>query len=490
MHSVLIVDDEEPVLDSFGFMLENCAEGYALAGKARSGFEAIKMIYELRPDVVFMDINMPGIDGIDTIAKVYEQFPDTVFVLSTAYERFDLARRAIPLGVYAYLVKPISKKDFIDTLEGVRSLLAKRRSMRISRQDGALAQQFLREEVWKSITPERWAVLRESLCLDSDKGLVAFIGIDSEGEGALSAVNAELAFRRRFLTIEHLGLGMYFFPGDLDREVVGRDISDAIASRLPSASIVLIGVGSARPGCELHLSCAQALAELNERREGADVRLRERLRIIEIRRKIGLSSFEEVDSVFTEYWEEVFGAYDFGVAKAKMVALLTLIADDCTDLYKSHSSSAPASLPAIADEIAPLADLPSWIAWSGSAFRGIYQCACRSKAGRYPAPLVKAMAFIDERLAEQIRLSDAAEAASVSPAYLSRLFGECLGSNFVDYLTALRVEKAERLIREGAMSVKEVAAGVGYPDPNYFSKVFRKIVGISPSMYRTEGSPS
>ncbi|HPX47217.1 MAG TPA: response regulator [Treponemataceae bacterium] len=69
MYRVLIVDDEEPVLESYGFILESGVDGFSLAGKARSGYEAIKLVYELKPDVVFMDINMPGIDGLDTIAN-------------------------------------------------------------------------------------------------------------------------------------------------------------------------------------------------------------------------------------------------------------------------------------------------------------------------------------------------------------------------------------------------------------------------------------
>jgi len=64
MYRVLIVDDEEPVLDSFSFMLKEYTNDFILAGKARNGYEALKMIHEIQPDVVFMDINIPGMDGL------------------------------------------------------------------------------------------------------------------------------------------------------------------------------------------------------------------------------------------------------------------------------------------------------------------------------------------------------------------------------------------------------------------------------------------
>jgi len=160
MYTVLIVDDEEPVLSSYGFLLESGIEGFSLAGKARSGYEAIKLMYELRPDVVFMDINMPGLDGLDTIAEVHDKFPDVVFVLSTAYERFDLARKAIPLGVHAYLVKPVTKKTFIETLEGIRATLVRRRSSKVSSPENDVVRQFMKEDIWREIEPKRLILVR------------------------------------------------------------------------------------------------------------------------------------------------------------------------------------------------------------------------------------------------------------------------------------------------------------------------------------------
>jgi two-component system response regulator YesN len=209
------------------------------------------------------------------------------------------------------------------------------------------------------------------------------------------------------------------------------------------------------------------------------------MRIIQIRRKIGLSSFDEVRALFNAYWEEVFGTYDFSLAKAKMVSLFTILIDDCTSCYQVHSDESPPFLPA--DEISPLSSLAEWNSWALSAFNRLYQCARQTRTGKFPLPLVKAIAFIDENFVKQIQLHDAAEAANVSTAYLSRLFGEHMNSSFIDYLTVLRVERAEKLIRENRSSIKEVSFAVGYQDPNYFSKIFRKIVGISPSMYAQRG---
>jgi two-component system response regulator YesN len=481
MYSVLIVDDEEPVLESYSYMLESGINGFRLAGAARSGYEAIKLIYELKPDVVFMDINMPGLDGLDTISEVHSKFPETIFILQTAYERFDLARRAIPLGVFAYLVKPVTKSTFRDTLESVSETLRKRRApSKDTRPDSAL-RRFLVEDVWKEIDAKRWEELKDELSLDTDRGLIAFIGADMDLDSLLPSVNAKLKYRFQFQTTVHLALGMYYFPGETDKEELARFISGILREQVPQGTVSLYGTGSVRSYDELHLSCAEALGEINRNRDYTDLRLRERLLTIQIRRKIGLSPFDEINALFSTYRDEVFASFPFTLAKSKMIALFTLLVDDCTGCFQSYAGDPPPF--AVPEEISALEDVAAWNDWALSAFNRLYQCARSTRTGKFPVPLVKAIAFIEENFDHQIQLSDAAAAASVSSAYLSRLFGEHMASSFIDCLTARRIEKAERLIREKRMNIKEVSFAVGYQDPNYFSKIFRKTVGVSPSMY-------
>lgn len=481
MYTVLIVDDEEPVLESYAFILGSGVSGFCLAGKARSGYEAIKLIYELNPDVVFMDINMPGMDGLDTIAEVHEKFPDTVFVLSTAYERFDLARRAIPLGVQAYLVKPVTKKMFTETLGGIEKLLDRRKTAKRQPTAGGMDQRFLKELVWKELSGDEWDGIREELGLDSDRGMVAFIGLDSETGSFFPEINARLSLGHRFLFANHLGLGMYFFPGEVKPDSVLAAIVETVASVVPQTVASFVGIGTVRSGTEFYLSCAEALDDINRKKNSTEVRIRERMRIIALRRKNGLSELAEEAALFRAYRDEVFSSYGFTVAKAKLVSLFTLLLDDIFPCYKTHSEEIPPFDPS--EEIPSLTDIPSFVQWSDGAFERLYQRARQKRTGEFPVPLVKALEFIDGNFDRQIQLSDAADAASVSSAYLSRLFGEHTGSSFIDYLTVMRIEKAERIIREKRTSIKEVSFAVGYQDPNYFSKIFRKIVGVSPTMY-------
>ena len=481
MYTVLIVDDEEPVLESYSFIIDNAARGFVLAGTARNGNEAVARIYETKPDVVFMDINMPGLDGLEVITRVHEDFPHTIFILSTAYERFDIARRAIPLGVFSYLVKPVTRQLFLDTLARVAVELGKRKKADAGSVTLLIEQRFLKEVLWKRIEKDEWEEYRRALALDSDSALVCFIGLDSQQHTFFERINSDLDLKHRFLFTEHLNLGMYFFPAVRDRDALIATVEKTIKACVPAGVLSLTGFGSVRSWDELNCSCNEALQRLRDKKDSTDIRLRERLRIVQIRRKMGFSDSEEVRQLFTAYCEEVFSSYSFETAKGKMISLFTLLLDDISGFFQAHTDEVPPFLPA--EEIMPLEDLSAWKDWALPAFNRVFLLSANKKNAQIPVPLVRALSFLEEHYERQIQLSDVAESANVSSAYLSRLFSEHLGISFVEHLTGLRIERAEQLIRENRMTIKEVAITVGYQDPNYFSKAFRKMVGMSPSMY-------
>jgi two-component system response regulator YesN len=100
--------------------------------------------------------------------------------------------------------------------------------------------------------------------------------------------------------------------------------------------------------------------------------------------------------------------------------------------------------------------------------------------------LAKAMDYMAEHYGAPLTLGDVARFAFASTCYISRLFMRELGMSFVDYLTALRMEKARRLLRGTRLKVFEVAELCGISDAHYFAKLFRRSTGFSPSEYRKD----
>jgi two-component system response regulator YesN len=92
--------------------------------------------------------------------------------------------------------------------------------------------------------------------------------------------------------------------------------------------------------------------------------------------------------------------------------------------------------------------------------------------------------YIENNYTDNITLEDVSREVNISSYYLSRIFKEGTGENFIDYLTGLRMDKAKDLLATTQYSMKEICAKVGYSDPNYFSKTFKKNVGVTPTEYR------
>jgi two-component system response regulator YesN len=487
VYRVLIVDDEEPVLDSYAFMLQDAAD-FALIGTARSGYEALALIHEQKPDLCFMDINIPGIDGLEVIGEVHRKFPAMVFILSTAYERFDLAQRAIPLGVFAYLVKPISKKTFLSSLDRVQEYLEARALEGDAAGDGAeggTEGRFLETAIRKAPEEGVWAQYRQRLSLPSDKGTVCLLELEAAGEAAYRRIEERLSRRYRCLFRMHLSRGLFFISADLRRDEAEALLTAALDSeRALGSGRSCYGIGGCYRGPELYRSYGEALEDLRNRRSSREPRERERRRIIALRRRMGAADPEDLKKDFTALWEDICALWDFTLAKAKLVSLFVLLIDDCCGSYRSHVGEPPPF--AAAEEIMALEDIRAWESWSAYAFDLLLRRAARSRSNPDSLPLDMAVKYIDEHYTEGIQLIDAAAAARVSPAYLSRLFSEYFKIGFIDYITERRIEKAEKLIRGSRMNMKEIAFAVGYQDPNYFSKIFKKVMGMLPTQYAAE----
>jgi len=488
MFSVLIVDDEEPVLDSYEFMLNAFSEGggkkspFTLAGKARTGYEALRLIHETSPDLVFMDINIPGIDGLAVLEDVYKKFPRMVCILSTAYERFDLARRAIPLGAFAYLVKPVSKNTFFSTLENalvkLRSLLPENTEYSEPR----LA--LLRRDIWTVMDEQRWSWYRETMALPSDYGFALLVEVEKDMEVWGDRIAEQISFKFHCIYDVMLNRGLFLISEVFHDEIIRQKIV-ALLGKLLGSVTWYFGLGGCYRGPELYRSCDQAITELTAKRQGTDVWHSVSKKIAVLRQKFGLVTLEETKALFAGICEPLF-AGDFYAAKLRMVSFFTLLLDDLYGYWSVSSGGKTAgrlstTLPFDPAEIMELPDLDAWKRWADRNFIKLVLQANLERQKNYPPPLVKALSFIRENYNRAIQLTDAAEAARVNAAHLSRLFSKHLKINFIDYLTTLRINEAERLLKEKPVSVKEAAFASGYQDPNYFSKTFKKIKGILPT---------
>ena len=106
------------------------------------------------------------------------------------------------------------------------------------------------------------------------------------------------------------------------------------------------------------------------------------------------------------------------------------------------------------------------------------------KATQSGGVVAKAKEYIHANFHKEISLDDVSRAVDISPYYFSKIFKEETGENFIEYVTAIRMEKAKELLSSSMLSMKEICGEVGYADPNYFSRTFKKNVGLTPTEYK------
>ncbi len=126
-------------------------------------------------------------------------------------------------------------------------------------------------------------------------------------------------------------------------------------------------------------------------------------------------------------------------------------------------------------------DLRAW-------FVGKFGDACQNmstKQKKHENSLVaRAQDYIRQNFQKDLSLNEVSRQLDISPYYFSKLFKDETGSNFVEYVTELRIERAKRLLADRERSMKEICTEVGYGDPNYFSRIFKKNTGVTPTEYR------
>lgn len=481
MFRVLIVDDEEPVLDSFSYMITEYSSDFVLAGKARNSYEAISAIHELCPDVVFMDINIPGMDGLQVIDMVHKQYPTMIFVLSTAYERFDLAQRAIPLGVHAYLVKPITKKVFIETLDEIKNKLNKSKPSSIMNEKKFLLDYFFNKVIDRDLEDNDLEEIKEKLGITYGQGRICIVEIEGSNEKCINEIASRLSLKYLSFYIINKNRGIYFIAGKTDDDVITKILTETINQCVSKDTECNVGIGIETEIKKIRNSYESALVVLLKNKTNEQILFRERIKIIQIRKKIGFASKSDLIRLFEYYLDDIFSYYDFNVAKCKLSILFSFLIDDLSNYYKDTDSIeyfVPAELELMRTETKEESKT-----WGITYFGKLQDLFFEKRNKSMPIPLLKALNYVQDHYSEQIQLSTVADAVLISPAYLSRLFTEYFSTNFIDYVTDLRISEAQRLIKSTNMSIKEIADKVGYSDPNYFTKCFKKNTGYTPTEY-------
>jgi two-component system response regulator YesN len=495
MLKILIADDEQPVLDGLQFLIKKHFDDMTVCAAARNGREAMELVRLHQPDIVLMDVRMPGISGLDAIRDLRQSFPQMVFVVVTAYERFEIAKEAIDLGIQDYLLKPLGREALIQVLQRARVTVKERQAA----QRREIGHRDWREE--STVFLEHALVFHAAagtLAAPAQEPLLRLLGLEGARvrvaslEWSAPDPSLSEAAYERFRETAKFKAPCCFGPWRDGRfsivvPVQGDDTpwTRWAVQDLPEGVSWKGGLGS-------EVATGQAGRSLEE-------------------------SLWALETAAPSTWAEPCQtgpseeSFPFGLEKALLRALAAGDPDQVSFLAGplwSALESLPSEdlVPAVRQLVVvaahhramdggldqPLADLVGPFdrgdgtdreALRESLRQTLVRLARRRPLASELSPVVeKAMEFLRKNYGKSCSLEETARHAGVHPQYLSRMFSQEKGESFVDYLTRLRVSKAKELLRSG-QNVKETAAEVGYADANYFSRLFKKWEGLSPGEF-------
>jgi two-component system response regulator YesN len=505
---ILVVDDERPVIESISLIVKRELVGeFEVAGSAMSGRDAIHKAVTLSPDIILMDVRMPGITGLEAIQQIRKRGSAAAFILVTAYERFDIAQQAVALGVGDYLLKPVSKDKLILALRNTSDSIelrgeAERREIEFREREEAIRgfaeTAFLHGVMLGEHFGGDLARYRSVLGTTDSCAIVAALAF-LPSAGSLSPEGESRALHQEFRDTIRYKTNAVMGPLVAGHAVVLLPVKDAAASAeaLESLRKVILqafgsefekghlrmGIGTPRPLEEAGLSWSEALRDVLGGRtsvgqSAAGVPLFENdEKFIESL----MNGSPETALQSLERLLEPLGSLD-EVPIPDRYRIISLFGSAGRLLAKRGLLEGPDALAMMNFE-----DLRA--AGGGPAFHLAVRArfsSLISMIGRTPhwSPIVtRAIAFLRENYGTQMSLDTTAYFLGISPNRLSRLFGEETGKGFSDFLIDYRIEKAkEMLLRPGAC-IKQVSMSCGYPDPNYFSRLFKKVTGLTPTTF-------
>ncbi len=532
MFKVFLVEDEIVVREGIRKNILWEQYGFLYAGDASDGELALPLIRQIQPDLLITDIKMPFMDGLALIELVRKELPNIKIVIISGYDDFSYAQQAIGLGVEQYLLKPILKDKLAEIL------IALQQKMQTEQQQQEHVARFQREaQVYEMDSRRRFfeKVVTGGLSVSEISETARTLGIDvnapsynivlyslssSEFNGSMpesyTEVLAEVQERVTQSVINHPELILFrwsittyaiLIKGGLDDilqqtvacvgniqslcEYAGCDVDWYIAYGTPVSRLGAIPacfseanrVLSYRYLCpEEHVLSEASIRDF--RKKGSPNTQTGNCEIDRNRIHSFLMSGTEVE--ITRFIDQLLQNAGEDASLPFFCKYLTMTVCYAAAEYLDSIGCLREGFRPLDIRTEDSMQKPEE-AWN-TAHQVLKQAIelRDSESKKQQCNLLKqAILFIDEHYPEEtISLDRVAKRVNISPNYFSAMFSQEIGQTFVEYLTGKRIGEAKRMLRQTEKRASEIAAAVGYKDPHYFSFVFRKVAGCTPSDYR------
>lgn len=542
MLKIFLAEDEVVVRETIKRMIPWEELGFELVGEAADGEMALPLLIRQQPDLLITDIKMPFMDGLTLARLAKKEIPGLKVVILSGYDDFNYAKQAIGIGVEDYLLKPITKNALIERLSEIRSRYEHEKTQKeyyekFQREMQAYEKNSSRDffealvggsmdmmEVYKraeklglDIVAEAYNVLIFTMNCDEDFSgqRDEYSSWEAESlellENFFAGHSSAMLFRSNIFSYGVLLKGQREAIEENTRACV--DEIRKILSRQDGRREWFLAVGqsverlsqiqksyhtASRAFSQRYLydenilyydemetmehPGGQAETEDNAYLQKVDVNA---LNPAILQKFLSNGLQEETENFVKDYFYAigqepmeslVFRNYVILNVRFSVISFIKGLGCDTNEMESADTEEVLAESGK---------NMESAIAYAKKMISQAIEIRDQNSGNKNRSILKTVVDFIDSHyMDEEISLNTVANVANVSSNHFSALFSQNMGQTFIEYLTTLRMNKAKELLRCTGMRSSEIAGEIGYKDAHYFSYLFKKTQGMTPSDYR------
>ncbi len=540
MLNMLIADDEQIIVDGIKESIDWESFDINVAGTAKNGVEALDLALKLHADIIVTDIKMPGLNGLELVKEIRKLKPNVKIILMSAYEQFDFAQEAIELGVCSYITKPLKKQKIIEEVAKVRDLILQERSEKeknIQYEELYLSNlPILREHYLNSLILGKTRITGDykkqfnsyDIKIDENNIGVFVCAIDNIEETSeeffeksvqiihlrITEMIRELISDRYRNTIfqSYNNEVVTIFNASADYAGTIKDIAliaETIKNTLNSKIQISVsaGVGRIYPSLkEVAQSYQEAVKALNYRLVYGNnaVLYIDSVEIKNSKQEYMISDLNDILStlqniLWTGKEEEVYKLINeriTGLFKGKSIPyyyvqqvychlLSTLLRTTYEmNILPEQLYGTPVHLYGELFKKQTLMELQNWYCDLASRVCSIINDRKTARSGYV---IGMAVDYIKKHCNKDISLGEVAEYVNLNPSYLSRIFKEETGTQFVEYVRKVKMELAKELLKNTNKKIYGICEELGYQNVQYFSTIFKNSTGMTPLEFKKTG---
>lgn len=535
MLKVFLVEDEFVVREGIKNNVDWKSHGYDFCGEASDGELAFPMIQKLKPDIVITDIRMPFMDGLALSKLIKKEMPWIEIIILSGFEEFEYAKEGIKIGIAQYLLKPISGEDLLKEVDTVaEKIIEKQKESEIREKYlREMEENFLKERkdlfqylVTGSKSAAELLEMADKLNIDLSSmwyNIVLMVTKSiNHAQNEYSNSLIEIEEKLKEIDDDHILIfdrnlegKAFLFKADSKEELetIQKDYLTKVVNILKDYENVRYFGGIGLPVNRLrelpvsfesasHAFAHRYLVSESLILNGEEMRQREYLKKEEFDlsnvnpKQIDRNKIKEFLKVGDKeeviyFVEEFFRDLGSSVMKSNMFRqYITMDVYFCVVDFLE-------GLQIQREEIEPF-DITSGILQTQESAMEYVTCIVKkalelrekTASNRYGDVVDEVTRYIEENYAdEELSLNVLASHVNFSPNHLSMIFSQQTGQTFIKYLTDFRMNKAKELLRCTGKKSSVISMEVGYKDPHYFSYLFKKTQGMTPTQYRGGKNP-